>query len=205
MYVISIIDVYVVILSSIIDAVLFIRSRLTVFPLFDGIFLIGNDPASGAAVEIIDHPFIARFRIGRGIFLVLHVGPCLGVFELGYLAELSDQFVVGIDVSDILQFLVIGVGPLGQKVGDEMSRQSVDRMKFGTDVEGEEPAPMEAPDFQLIIRELAMEDVSGRFSDMAGMMLALEGQGGSRRSGVDFKDLTAGLVQCIQRSRMLGG
>jgi hypothetical protein len=91
----------------------------------------------------------------------------------------------------------------------EMASESVDKMKFGTDVQVAS-AEEEAPDFRLIIRELAMEDVSGRFSDMADAMRALEQQGnegagngggadgsagepggGGGRPGVDFKDLTA--------------
>lgn len=76
----------------------------------------------------------------------------------------------------------------------EMSTQSVAKMKFGSDLEGAEP--LETPDFQLIIRELAMEDVSGRFSDMAAMMLALEQQeGAGPRRTVDFEDLTELLGQ----------
>jgi len=59
----------------------------------------------------------------------------------------------------------------------EMAGQSVAKMKFGTDA-GALLEESEVPDFQLIIRELAMEDVSGRFSDMAAMMQALEEQEG---------------------------
>jgi len=84
----------------------------------------------------------------------------------------------------------------------EMATQSVDKMRFGTNVQ---LAPEEeAPDFRLIIRDLAMEDVSGRFSDLARMMEALEaqeGEGGPRRGGdgsgggrgsrLDYEDLTA--------------
>jgi len=68
----------------------------------------------------------------------------------------------------------------------EMATQSVEKMKFGTDVQ---LAPEEeAPDFRLVIRNLAMEDVTGRFSDLAGVMEALGaeeagGSGGRRRAG----------------------
>jgi hypothetical protein len=67
----------------------------------------------------------------------------------------------------------------------EMATQSVEKMKFGTDVR---LAPEEeAPDFRLVIRNLAMEDVSGRFSDLAGIMEALgaeeAGGSGGRRTG----------------------
>jgi hypothetical protein len=73
----------------------------------------------------------------------------------------------------------------------EMADQSVARMKFGTDVGLEEPVPEQAPDFALIIRELAMEDVSGRFSDMAAMMqLAEREEAGARAPEIDFEDLT---------------
>ncbi|KPK65392.1 MAG: hypothetical protein AMK73_03100 [Planctomycetes bacterium SM23_32] len=72
----------------------------------------------------------------------------------------------------------------------EMATQSVARMRFGTDV-GAEPPPEEPPDFALIIRELAMEEVSGRFSDMAAMMrLAEQEAAGLRAPEVDFEDLT---------------
>jgi len=95
----------------------------------------------------------------------------------------------------------------------EMATESVDKMKFGTDVQlaaDEE----EEPDFRLIIRELAMEEVTGRFSDLAEAMRALEeegnegedggqsrrqrraggadgGGGPDGRSRPDYKDLTA--------------
>jgi len=82
-----------------------------------------------------------------------------------------------------------------------MSSQSVEKMKFGTDVPMEE---MEGPgeeDLQLIIRDLASEDMSGRFSDMAGMMVAMEqAESEQEEEGeqmaafgappVDFEDLT---------------
>ena len=93
----------------------------------------------------------------------------------------------------------------------EMASESVDKMRFGTDVQMA-PEEEEAPDFRLIIRELAMEDVTGRFSDLAEAMQALEqqgdeGAGGARRRsggsggadgggaagrrGLDYQDLTA--------------
>ncbi len=74
----------------------------------------------------------------------------------------------------------------------EMATQSVEKMKFGADV-GVEPEALETPDFQLIIRELAMEDVSGRFSDMAGMMQALEErEGGQEGEGEGGEEAEAG-------------
>jgi len=86
----------------------------------------------------------------------------------------------------------------------EMANQSVARMQFGTDAPMAEPEGPEAPDFELIIRELAMEDVSGRFSDMSAMMLAAEqqmagaqrqaagqtGAGARMRPAQDIEDLT---------------
>jgi hypothetical protein len=91
----------------------------------------------------------------------------------------------------------------------EMATQSVAKMKFGTNVRLSPDE--EAPDFRLIIRELAMEDVSGRFSDLAGMMEALgdeqggqgaagnrtgspgggDGGAGGRGTKLDYQDLTA--------------
>jgi len=63
----------------------------------------------------------------------------------------------------------------------EMATQSVEKMKFGTNVQ---LAPEEqTPDFRLIIRDLAMEEVSGKFSDLAGMMRALEGDNGENGEG----------------------
>jgi hypothetical protein len=85
----------------------------------------------------------------------------------------------------------------------EMATQSVDKLKFGTGAgdRGEELTP---PEFQLIIRELAMEDISGRFADMAGMMEALQregdgdesaaqrgGRGGALRMGAGGPDASA--------------
>ncbi|MFO7956407.1 MAG: hypothetical protein R6X33_04865 [Candidatus Brocadiia bacterium] len=85
-----------------------------------------------------------------------------------------------------------------------MSSQSVEKMKFGTDVsldEMEEEGPSEE-DLQLVIRDLASEDMSGRFSDMAGMMAAMEqaesGEEGEEEGEqvaaaappVDYEDLT---------------
>jgi len=88
----------------------------------------------------------------------------------------------------------------------EMASESVAKMKFGTSVD---LAPEGEPvDFRLIIRELATEDVVGRFSNLADVMKALEEQrgegtggragpagtgspGGSGRPGVDYEDLTA--------------
>lgn len=75
----------------------------------------------------------------------------------------------------------------------EMATESVEKMKFGSDVQLAELD--RRPEFQLIIRELAMEDVSGRFSDMAAIMQALEeqegeGDGADARRRPDFEDLT---------------
>ncbi len=64
----------------------------------------------------------------------------------------------------------------------EMANQSVEKMRFGTDA-GALMEDTEVPDFQLIIRELAMEDVSGRFSDMAAMMRAMEEEEGEGEEG----------------------
>ncbi len=75
----------------------------------------------------------------------------------------------------------------------EMSTQSAARLKFGTDAPMREQ-PLDALEFQLIIRELAMEEVSGRFSDMAAMMLAAEQAGGSSRR-LDYEDLTGALME----------
>jgi hypothetical protein len=90
----------------------------------------------------------------------------------------------------------------------EMANQSVDRMKFGTDAGGMELP--EAPDFALIIRELAMEDVSGRFSDMAMMMQAMEdgelmeGQARRRQSGADMEG-EEDMAELLQGAPMLFG
>ncbi len=76
----------------------------------------------------------------------------------------------------------------------EMSTQSAARLKFGTDAPMREQ-PLDALEFQLIIRELAMEEVSGRFSDMAAMMLAAEQAGESSSSRrLDYEDLTGALM-----------
>ena len=81
----------------------------------------------------------------------------------------------------------------------EMATESVDKMKFGSDVGVGDL--WQSPDFQLIIRELAMEDVSGDFADLAALMQALEEEGEEegeegdegRARRADFQDLTAGL------------
>ena len=85
----------------------------------------------------------------------------------------------------------------------EMANQSSVKMKFGTDVPAGLLEQPEAPDFELIIRELAMEDVAGRVSDMSGAMMAaqqmMQGQqgqqgqgqqGGAMRPMQDIKDMT---------------
>ncbi len=63
----------------------------------------------------------------------------------------------------------------------EMSTQSVAKMKFGSDLVTAEP--LKTPDFLLIIRELAMEDVSGRFSNMAAMIQIATGRSRPSRAG----------------------
>jgi hypothetical protein len=83
-----------------------------------------------------------------------------------------------------------------------MSSQSVEKMTFGSDVPMEEMEGPSEEDLQLIIRDLASEDMSGRFSDMANMMAAMqqaegeeEGEEGGQVAAsaappVDFEDLT---------------
>ncbi len=85
----------------------------------------------------------------------------------------------------------------------EMANQSVEDMKFGTPAGHAEIEPS-ATELELIIRELAMEDVTGRFSDMAAMMEAMseqqaqaegeeEGEEGAEMGHValqDIEDLT---------------
>ena len=51
----------------------------------------------------------------------------------------------------------------------QMAQQSVADMRFGVDVDYV-PGMAEEAEFQLVIRELAMEDISGRFADMSGVM-----------------------------------
>jgi len=78
----------------------------------------------------------------------------------------------------------------------DMATQSVEKMKFGTDLAAAEPEALDRRDFQLIIRELAMEEVGGRFSDMAAMMQALEAEAeGAAARTVDFEDLTEELAE----------
>ena len=91
----------------------------------------------------------------------------------------------------------------------EMASESVEKMKFGTDVE---LAPEEegAVDFRLVIRELAREDVAGRFSDLAAAMQALDqqqaagGGGAAGRPGVDYQDLTAEELAALGRLPLFG-
>jgi hypothetical protein len=89
----------------------------------------------------------------------------------------------------------------------EMANQSVDKMRFGTDAGNMDFEMPEAPDFALIIRELAMEDVSGRFSDMSGMMQAMEdgelmqGQAARRRGSMGEE----GMEELLQGAPMLLG
>ena len=84
----------------------------------------------------------------------------------------------------------------------EMANQSVEDMKFGTPAGHAEIEPS-ATELELIIRELAMEDVTGRFSDMAAMMEAMaeqqqaegeeEGEEGAQMGRMalqDIEDLT---------------
>jgi hypothetical protein len=93
----------------------------------------------------------------------------------------------------------------------EMANQSVEKMKFGTDVPMAAYQPPDQQDFELIIRELAMEDVAGRISDMSGAMMAAEqmmqgqgqGQGGAARRMQDIKDLTQD-VEGDQRLMAMG-
>jgi hypothetical protein len=77
----------------------------------------------------------------------------------------------------------------------EMATQSADKLTFGTDVAAsvEAPGVLERPEFELVIRELAMEDVSGRFSDVSGVMAELtEGPQDPTAPprGPDIEDLT---------------
>ncbi len=58
----------------------------------------------------------------------------------------------------------------------EMANQSVAKMKFGADVPAGMLQQEQRQDFELIIREMAMEDVSGEFTDMSAMMRAAEQQ-----------------------------
>lgn len=72
----------------------------------------------------------------------------------------------------------------------EMSRQSVKNAKFGTDAAMAEPPEGDA-ELALRIKELAMEDVSGRFADVSGLMQQM--QAGAPAGGgkhIDYKDLT---------------
>ena len=99
----------------------------------------------------------------------------------------------------------------------EMASQSVEGMKFGTDVAF---APEEAEGeqaFELHIQELAMEDVSGRFSDMSAVMVQAAAQqesgeegeeeaaaAAAARASVDFEDLTEQVAEG-QAPLSLGG
>ncbi len=56
----------------------------------------------------------------------------------------------------------------------DMANQSAARLKFGTDVPTAAMRQPDASDFELLIRELAMEDVAGRISDMSGAMQAAQ-------------------------------
>lgn len=66
----------------------------------------------------------------------------------------------------------------------EMARESVDGMKFGAQAASEKSEGQARARLQLKIKELAMEDVSGRFSDLSRVMKqaqaaqAEQGQGG---------------------------
>jgi hypothetical protein len=51
----------------------------------------------------------------------------------------------------------------------QMARQSVADLRFGVDIDYMPEMEQEA-EFQLVIRELAMEDISGRFADLSGVM-----------------------------------
>jgi hypothetical protein len=98
----------------------------------------------------------------------------------------------------------------------EMASQSVEGMKFGSDLAAAEMAALDEQAFLLRISELAMEDVSGRFADMAGMMRMVpaegeEGEGPLLRSqGLDYEDLTGeelaemGMLQIGQEGEGLG-
>lgn len=73
----------------------------------------------------------------------------------------------------------------------EMAQQSVENMKFGSDAEAAMAELEEEEKLQLIIRELAMEDVSGSFSDMTSVMQTTTSEGAPPPPRIDYKDLTA--------------
>ncbi|MFO8007950.1 MAG: hypothetical protein R6V05_09450, partial [Candidatus Brocadiia bacterium] len=67
----------------------------------------------------------------------------------------------------------------------EMANQSAAKMEFGTQAVAESALALERPELELRIREMAMEDVSGRFSNMSGMMemMAQEGTEEEQQQG----------------------
>jgi len=82
----------------------------------------------------------------------------------------------------------------------EMAQQSVEGMKFGAEAAAMPEGGQ--PDLQLKIEELAMEDVSGKYSDLSEAMkemAAAQGGGGGDagamgappKKSVDFEDMTA--------------
>ncbi len=81
----------------------------------------------------------------------------------------------------------------------EMATQSVEKMKFGSGAEAD-LGEMERPQFELIIRELAMEDVAGRFSDLSGLMAAVEQQEaeGAEEEGAEAGAAALGAMQDIE-------
>ncbi len=98
----------------------------------------------------------------------------------------------------------------------EMANQSAEKLRFGTQAPAAATAPLERPEFELIIRELAMEDVSGRFSDMSAMMQAMaqqeagaveedaagEGMAAAGAPPQDIRDLTEEQPEGAQEFRL---
>ena len=82
----------------------------------------------------------------------------------------------------------------------DMAQQSVEGMKFGTEAPGGASADQDGAGLLLRIKELAMEDVSGRYADLSGAMKEMgagqakdgaEGEeGGLSKEGPESGDLT---------------
>ncbi len=72
----------------------------------------------------------------------------------------------------------------------ETAKQSAENLKFGQDELEMAEEMQQQEEFALLIRDLAMEDISGDYADMSQVMQMMQETAASPQASIDFKDLT---------------